>query len=104
MKLTAEITDLDNKPINEGDGADAKTVTLGGLLLRCLLLPLRGDDSLTGDQKVKVAMLAHKIHGKEDADLTAEEVTLLKDRSGKAFTPLIVMRIWALIDPASVKV
>lgn len=104
LDLHATITDLDGKPILEGDEPGAKPASLGSLLMRSLLVPMRGDETMDGAEKVRLAMLAHRMHGVKSIELTAEEVTLLKDRTGKTYLlPLVVMRIWQAIDPASVK-
>lgn len=94
IKLTELITDLDGSPAGDG-------LTLGAAIEQALLIPAKGDDQLTGAAKVKLFMLASRLHGKESADLTAEDVVLVKERVGRLFTPIVVGRVWAAIDPAS---
>lgn len=105
MKLNLEtvITDLEGKPILESEAPDAKPASLGSLLMRSLLIPMRGDEAMAGEEKVRLAVLAQRLHGAKTIEFTAEETSLLKDRTGKTYIlPLVVMRIWKAIDPASV--
>jgi hypothetical protein len=39
----------------------------------------------------------------KDAKLTAEEVKEIKDVVAKAFAPLVVGRVWEIIDPAAME-
>lgn len=104
LDLTASLADFDGNPILDSDASDAKAATLGGLLLRSLLVPMRGDELMAGQEKVELAMLAQRLHGADEIELTAEETALLKERTGKTYLlPLVVMRIWQAIDPASVR-
>lgn len=98
MKLNEIVKDLDGKPLLE----NSEEVTLSAVLLRSLLTPMRGDENMAGQEKVKLAVLAMKINGKDEADFTAEETTLMKDRIGRAFAPIVVLRAWQALDPASI--
>jgi hypothetical protein len=96
FKLDAPITDLEDKPFP--DGATLRTVLLGACLNT-----LRADELMDAKQKVELYLLSKKIASKGDADLAIEEVALLKDRVGKAYNPLVVGRVYEILDPASVK-
>jgi len=95
MDLTKPLTDLEGNAF--ADGATYKTVLLGALLN-----VLRGDETLTGEQKFKLYALSMKINDTAaDCKIAAEDVVLLKDRVGRAYPPLVVGRVFALLDPAA---
>jgi len=70
------------------------------LCTQALWNPLKGDESASVEQKTKCAMLAVKIHGEDVVDLSAEEISLVKERINRAYPhPGIVARAHELLDP-----
>lgn len=59
-------------------------------------------EQIDGDTKVQMFKLAQRIERHATVDLTAEDITLLKDRIAKAYPALMVGRVWEMLDPASV--
>lgn len=61
-----------------------------------------------GNEKMKSFLLALKLHEKgtgsfaKDANLSAEELSRIKDKIGKFYPPAVVGAAWSVIDPASV--
>lgn len=96
FKLDAPITDIEDKPFPGGE-------TLRTVLLGACLNTLRADELMDAKQKVELYLLSKKIAGRGDVELTTEEVVLLKERVGKAYNPLVVGRVYEVLDPASVK-
>jgi len=96
MNLNTEITDFDGNSFP--DKPTIKSAVMGSLIN-----VLRGDETLAAEQKVKMFELAMRIHGAEQIELTAEDVSLIKERVGKAYPPMVVGRVFQAIDPASVK-
>src|SRR5690349_20123329 len=94
IDLRQPIMDLDGKPMDD--------LTVGGAIEQALLIPAKGDDQLTGSAKLKLFLLASKLHGRDELDLAAEDVVLVKDRVGKLYTPIVIGRVWTALDPASV--
>jgi len=96
LNLNQVLVDLDQQPF--ADGATYKTV-----ILSSLLATLPGDEKAGAKEKVSLFQLSMKVHDQaDDCDLTSEEITLIKDRVGRAFAPLVVGRVFALIDPATI--
>lgn len=88
---------------------DSKTIPLRAPLLNVLINTLKVpgpngqmDEQVDGETKVRMFLLAQRIGRHTTVDLTAEDVTLLKDRIAKAYPALLTARVWELIDPASV--
>lgn len=98
LDFTQVLKDLDGKPIKNDD----KELTLGEAATIALLAPFQ-DEQAKGDTKAKRFLLAIKVRQAKDAKLTAEEVKEIKDVVAKAFAPLVVGRVWEIIDPASME-
>lgn len=102
IDFSAKITAFDGTDILEDD----KPVTLAIVAVNALVTPLpdqRGQpEQIDGMTKVRNASLAERIFkdGKK-ADLTVEEVALIKERVGRAYGPLAVMRAWSLLEQHS---
>lgn len=90
------------QPILDLAGEPAGDLTLGSAIEQALMLPVKGDDQMTGSAKLKLFLLATRLHGKGTAELAADDVVLIKDRVGRLFTPIVVGRVWSAIDPAGV--
>lgn len=97
IDLSYPILDLNGSPLLEG--FDVRTACV-----QALTSALPSDERSTGDQKVKLFSLAVKLTSTQgdEVDLTAEEISQIKSRSGQLFTPLVVGRLWSILDPASV--
>jgi len=74
---------------------DARDMTLKDALIEACMGILKGDDSQTGAQKLELFNLAQTIFKSHpQPDLTAEDISVLKDRVGKAYPALIVGRVY----------
>jgi len=92
---------LGDEPLMEGD----KPATLGTVSIAALLNAIPGPngqpEELSGEAKVRQAVLAQNIFkATGPLDVSVDDVHLLKQRIGRMFTPLAVMRAWNLLDPA----
>lgn len=99
IKVTTEIIDLAGNPIvspPKNPGEKPEPLTLRAASIQALM---GADDKATGDQKFKVFMLAQRIHEEDEPTLKSEEITLVKNAVGKLFFPLVVGRVWNLLDP-----
>lgn len=92
IDFSAAITDLDGKPIAD--------LVLSRMATDALLMPFPDERDLSGEEKITRFKLAQRIHGKEDADLSVEEVALLKRLIAKAYATLACARAWELLDPS----
>jgi hypothetical protein len=97
LDLSQSLVDLDNKPILNGQ----EPITLGAVISTALLTPFPDEQNLSGEEKTKRFLLALKVHQGRDAGLTADETALIKKLVAKLYGPLIVGRVWAIIDPPS---
>lgn len=104
--FSSVITDPDGKPFPSCSDPKlaecAKPFTLGAAASAALLTQSLGDERMTAEQKVSRAALALKVRDAGQLDLKAEDVAMIKDAVGKAYQPLVVYRVFGLVDPASV--
>lgn len=99
INMTSPIMDLDDKPLM---GSDEKEATLREVVQGALLAQLPDDQNVSGGFKAKLFNLAMKVK-KDNPDLTAEEIALIKERIGVACLPLVVGRAYELLDPPAEK-
>lgn len=85
-------------PNLDGSVADGAP-SLKEVVLKALLDDLRGDEHQTGKDKFDRALLAQRVHHSEgEADVTAEEIATMKERIGRAFSPLLVLGAWNALE------
>jgi len=64
------------------------------------LLNIKEDDRTKAEEKYKRGKLAERIMESKDAvDLSAEEISMLKDLIGNSFAPQIVFKSFEMLDP-----
>ena len=108
-KMNAPLLDINGDiikealPMIEGEEQKYAPITLGSL---CVNAMLSNDpkEVIIGTVKANRWNLAMKIHGQVDVELTAEEVTLIKDLIGKTHSTLVVGRVYDFLEaPTSAK-
>lgn len=96
----SEAQALAKKIVDEVPASD--NITLRDIAVNVLGLQFKDEQSLSGKEKMRRGLLAQRIHqAAEPLALRAEDVASLKALIAKAYGPLIVMRAWMLLDPAS---
>lgn len=89
------LTTLNGEPIKDEKEGD---VTLGLVSVNALLGG-KPQETASGQEKLKRFKLAEKISGtKGEVDVTAEDVSLLKDLIGTGFGTIIVGRALAMLE------
>jgi len=82
---------------NDGEPIIKETIiTLGKICANALMTPPKQPD--TGEEKVKKGKLAMRIWGLDEAELSIDELKLLKDQIGIAYGPLVVTQAWDLLE------
>ncbi len=97
ININQVLTQLNGQPIKDTDeSGKAVDATVRNALVNAVLLPEQNEK---GTQKVLKYELAKKIYqAKEDVEVTAEEVVMLKRVVGEAFAPLIVGQLMELFN------
>lgn len=75
-------------------------LTLGNAVAQSLFATFR-DETVDPQQKWARAVLAQRIRNEQKATLTAEEIAVVKRQIGKAFSGIILMQAYPLLDPNS---
>lgn len=83
--------------ILESDDEGALPVTLRKVCTSALLTT--GRQELTEKEKVNQFFLAQKVALTREVELTPEDVVLLKRSVGKLYPPLVVGRVFEILDP-----
>lgn len=104
MKIdtNALILDLKGEPLRDGsakEGEPVSDLTVGAVIVQTVLTPMKGDENLSGSDKVtyfKIAMRVSNADG--EVEFTAAEVTKVLARIGKAWTPLVVGRVHEIFE------
>lgn len=98
IDLTKTFTTIEGKTMKES-GENSPELTLGFVATQAILNVLPGDDNLTGVEKNELFTLwFDNIKDKQKAELTAEQVSKIKERIGKAYPALIVGQAYKLLD------
>lgn len=74
-----------------------RAITLGVVAMRAVMTP---EPNLAPEESLKRGQLALSIYKSTGAELTAEEIALIKRQLAKSYGPLVVARTFPLLDPA----
>lgn len=91
----------DTKDPTKMDCSKCSELTLGRAIEHALFTVGQSEANISGDQKFARAVLAERIVNDKAAHLTAAEITLIKREVGLLYNPLLIWRIFPLIDPNS---
>lgn len=98
INFTQTINDARGNAIKNNDDTD---LTLRDVCSGAMFAMLPNDDQLSGNRKAEIGALGLKLFDSEELDLKSEQVTLIKERVGKMWNPLVVARAHALLDPSA---
>lgn len=96
LNFSTPILDLEAKPIVAKD----KPVTLGSVVIEALMATFPDEANLPGADKVKRFSLGMAVTKGGEQDISVDDVVLLKTLIGKAYGPLVVGRVYELIEAA----
>lgn len=99
INFSAILTSFDGKPIHNSD--TMQPLTLREACVTALMTDISGrsgePEMRSGVQKWEAGKLASRLAG--ELSLTAEEITLLKERVGLLWSASVVLAAWPLLDP-----
>ena len=84
-----------------GDKTGFKCLTLGAAAFHALVFNFPDENTIDGEAKFKRGLLAAKIKGKDNLDLSAEDIATIKRVIGKLYGAWIVTQSWQLLDPGA---
>lgn len=108
IDVTQQIKELDGTPMVTGkqicrmcgqvvDETEPMTVQLAAI--KSLTASFRDEQSLPGDEKIARFHLALRLTDEDAPDLQVEDIATIKRLVGKMYGPVVVGRIWAILDP-----
>ena len=95
-----------SKPLNDLEGAPLVVpgslipMTLSSVCVTALVTLSQDDQNVDAKTKYDWGHLANQIYGKNELELSTEQIVLLKNRIGKLYGPLIVAQAWDLLEGA----
>jgi len=96
VKVNVPLKTLDGQVMKDNDGqGNAIDATVKMVIVNAILAPVQKE---SGVDKVKKFDLAQRIYKSDEVDLTAEEISLIKERVGESFPPIVVGQIWNLLE------
>ena len=107
IDVTQQLTELDGTPMITGKQVcqvcgsvvgESEPMTVRLAATRALTAQYRDEQSLPGDEKVTRFHLALKLTDEAEPDLKAEEIVLIKNVVGKMYGPVVVGRMWSILD------
>jgi hypothetical protein len=106
VDFSAVLTDQDGATVIDCVGSDCAgkpPLTLGKVAMRALTASYQDEQSLAGEEKFKRGQLAEKVYAGGAVAISAEDTALIKRLIAKGYGPLIVLKAWRLLDPATAK-
>ena len=99
MKIDLDqiIHDQAGNPVLQSAEGD-KPATLGFIAMSALFATVPGDERLEGGRKAEIGNLGLLLYRGGKLDLTPEQRVLIRERVGVVCQPLIVARVFALLD------
>lgn len=98
INFSTVLISAEGKPIKEDADKDC---TLGFVAINALLGTMKGDEEMSGEDKLKYFQLAQKIADGRDKnkeiDMAVEDVSKIKARIGKMYGAAIVGPAWTLL-------
>ncbi len=74
-----------------------------GIIFGAVSTPMQGDDQIPMEKKLKQYQLLQKVNAGGEADLTAEEIALIKERAAKLYPILVFGRLIDLLEGEPLK-
>lgn len=98
MKVNVDkvLLDLEGKEILRSDNSPMK---IKELVIQSLTILNKDDEKMTGDERYKLFDIAQRItKDASSVDLKSEEIALIKQRIGVMFQPLVVGRVYDVLE------
>jgi hypothetical protein len=103
IDFTHVLKDLDGNDImdiaRKGDKAESVALTLSRVATNSLCGAIPNEKQVDGEEHLKRWLLAQKVNGNRAADLSVEEIAMIKDRLAKAYNnALVIGQSYTLLD------
>lgn len=107
VNLLATLKDYENNDVTYSEiGADGKEVAGKPLTVRVAFIKalntVVANEALTPEQKARIYMLSVLLYSGDQADLRAEDIVFIKERTGKVWNALVYGKVCELLDNPSV--
>ena len=100
IRLDEKIFTVEGKEIPDTMTEAKAPLTVRAAVCHALFAQFPDDDKIGGEEKFKRAALAMKIYDTPEVKLTVEQIALAKRMVARLYSPLIVYRVWSVLDEA----
>lgn len=102
IKLKEAILDYENKPVEipsptEENPDKTKTLTYFDVFSSSLNSQV-GNEIISAETKAKIYQISKKIYDSNEPNFTADQLLLIKERVGKAYSAMVYGKVCDLID------
>ena len=95
VKVNVPLKTLDGQTMKDNIDGQVVDATLKLIAVNAILSPVQKE---SGIEKVKKFNLAQRIYDNDTVELSVEEVSLIKERIGELFPPLVVGQAFKMLD------
>lgn len=100
IDFTQRLTSAMGEPMQQKDkDGNVEPLTLGDVALIALETPTDDDRTVDARKKFERDLLARRIWKNAHAELSPEDIALIKERIGKVYGPAQIGATWPLLDP-----
>lgn len=102
IDFTQIVKDQDDQPLHDivamqANGGKVVHLTLGRVVSHSLMAQEQGEQ-LSGEDKFSRGYLAFKVRDCSDCEVKAEEIALMKKQAAKLYSPIVIYRIFPMLD------
>ena len=99
INVSKNLKTLTGETLKDSDGqGNAIDATLRMACVNALLAPLGQGKSESGMDKVKKYELAKRIYAADEVELSAEDISLIKERVGTVYPAMIVGQVFEMLE------
>ena len=95
VKVDIPLKTMDGQVMKDSVDGKAVDATVRAAIVNSVLAPVQKE---SGIEKVKKFNLAQRVYDKDEVELTAEEISLIKTCIGENFAPIVVGQVWNLLE------
>jgi hypothetical protein len=93
------LKDVADRTAEDPDCKKCRDLTLGRAVVNALFVMLPEERDLSGEQKFSRGLLAKRVESDPKAQLSAEEIAVVKRLIGKTYGTAVVVQAYQMLDP-----
>lgn len=102
IKINASVLDYEGKEIMAPGKEGEKALTFFDVFINSLNGQTPNDAPLTAEKKNQIYQISKKIYSSSEPNFTPEQLTVIKERVGKSYAPMVYGKVCEVIDGTEV--